>query len=396
MPEMRRAIVVGAGIGGLTTAIALNQAGVDVTVYERRREPSALLTGGGFMLWHNAILALRKLKLDVVVAEAGIEIGIHEFRSDRDRSLAIWSVADAAQQYGAPAIVLRRSELNSILMAAAGDAVRLGVRAVGFEQDAGSVTVRFEDGSTDTADVVIGADGLRSSVRTALRNGHDLPPRYSGYTAWQAITPLRGEDLVPSGTFFNLWGRGGLRFLYSRLNPDEVYWDAIVCDHISGALDTVHRGKTDVLLEAYRAWPKIVRTIIESTPEPAILPIEIFDRPPERLGPWGSGRVVLIGDAAHPMTLNLSQGAGQAIEDAVILSEMLTEIPGRSIPDTVAAFEKRRLPRVSDMINTSWGIGSMGRWHSNLKVAGRDAFMKTFFGSVGRKQSYQLMMDIDF
>ncbi|GAA0538096.1 FAD-dependent monooxygenase [Paractinoplanes ferrugineus] len=396
MPEIARAIVVGAGIGGLTTAIALQQRGVQVTVYERRREPSALLTGGGFMLWHNAVLALRLIGLDRAVVKAGLEIGIHEFRSDRDRSLATWSVSDAADRYGAPAIVLRRSELNSLLMTEAGPDVRLGVRCIGLTQDAGGATVRFDDGSTDTADIVIGADGLRSTVRSELRHGHDLPPRYAGYTAWQAIAPLPGEDVVPSGTFFNLWGRGGLRFLYSRLNPDEVYWDAIVSDDVGGAMDTIHQGKVEALLDTYQRWPAVVRQIVAATPEAAVLPIEIFDRPPDRLGPWGSGRVVLIGDAAHPMTLNLSQGAGQSIEDAVILAEMLTGSSGSSVPETVTAFEKRRLARVTDMINTSWQIGSMGRWQSDLRVAGRNAFMRTFFGSVGRKQSYELMMGIDF
>jgi 2-polyprenyl-6-methoxyphenol hydroxylase-like FAD-dependent oxidoreductase len=394
MAELTRAIVVGAGIGGLTTAIGLRQAGVSTVVLERREAPSRLLTGGGFMLWHNAFLALRQIKLDERVALAGVEVQVHEFRSDKDRSLARWSVADAARQYGVPAVALRRSALNTILMDAAGDAVRLGTRCVDFEQDPDGVTVRLSDGRVERADVLIGADGLRSTVRSALRRGHDLPPRYAGYTAWQAIAPLRGEKLVPTGTFFNLWGRGGLRFLYCRLSPEEVYWDAIVSDEVGAGFDTIRNSKRDVLRDAYRHWPEPVKTIIARTDDEAILPIDIFDRVPDPPQSWGTGRVTLLGDAAHPMTLNLSQGAGQAIEDGVVLSRLLTS--GADVPTALTRFARSRRDRVAEMVDTSWGIGSMGRWRNGFRCTMRDLFMRTFFESVGRRQSYKLMMDVHF
>ncbi|GAA2102411.1 FAD-dependent oxidoreductase [Actinomadura alba] len=394
MPAVRNAVVVGAGIGGLTAAIGLSRAGVDTTVLERRSTPDRLLTGGGFMLWHNALLALRELKLDEQVAEAGVEILYHEFRSDRDRRLARWDIAPEAARYGVPALGLRRSALNTVLMDAAGDCVRLGARCVGFEQDADGVTARLEDGGEVRADVLIGADGLRSTVREAMRKGHDLPPRYAGYTAWQAITRLPGEDAVPTGTFFNLWGRGGLRFLYMRLNDDEVYWDAITADSVGGSFDMLAKGRRDVLAEAYRDWPAPVPRIIETTEEDAILPIDIFDRPPDRCAGWGAGRVVLLGDAAHPMTLNLSQGAGQAIEDGVALTRLLAEHD--DVSAAVSAFEALRYERVAGMISTAWSIGAMGRWHSRFRCAGRDLFMRAFFDSKGRRESYKQMMDVRF
>jgi 2-polyprenyl-6-methoxyphenol hydroxylase-like FAD-dependent oxidoreductase len=392
MPAISSAVVVGAGIGGLTTAVALRRAGIEVTVLERRDRPDQLLTGGGFMLWHNALLALAQLELDKLVAEAGIEIVFHEFRSDRDRRLARWDIAPETRLHGAPAVGLRRSALNTVLTDVAGDCVRRGHRCVGFEQDADGVTAYVEDGGAVRADVLIGADGLRSSVRNALRKGHDLPPRYAGYTAWQAITQLPGEDVVPSGTFFNLWGRNGLRFLYMRLNRDEVYWDAITCDRVAGGFDMLAKGKRDILLETYGHWPDPVTQIIASTGDDAILPIDIFDRPPDRSRGWGKGRVVLIGDAAHPMTLNLSQGAGQAIEDAVALARLLGEHD--EVPAAITAFEELRLDRVTDMIETAWKIGAMGRWRSGLRCTMRDLFMRTFFDSVGRRESYQQMMNV--
>lgn len=394
MAELDRVVIAGAGIAGLTTAIALQQAGIETVVLERRAEPGRLLTGGGFMLWHNAFLALREIKLDEAVAAAGQEIDLHEFRTDRGKRLAAWPVGNAASRLGVPAVALRRSALNTVLMEAAGDCVRMGAACVGYEQDVDGVTVHLADGGVERGDLLVGADGIRSAVRDQMRRGHDLPPRYAGYTAWQAITRLPGEDIARSGTFYNLWGRGGLRFLYCRLNPQEVYWDAIVCDHVSGGFDTVRRTKREVLAEAYRRWPDPVPRIVESTQEDAILPIDILDRPPDRPGPWGDRRVVLVGDAAHPMTLNLSQGAGQAIEDAVVLSALLAEC--RTVAEAVARFEQVRQGRAMAMVRTSWNIGALGRWRDGLRCTLRDWFMRAFFGSVGLRQSYQLMMDVSF
>ncbi|MFD7405433.1 FAD-dependent monooxygenase [Streptomyces sp. NPDC059866] len=392
--SVQKAVVIGAGIGGLTTAIGLRQAGVDVKVFERRTEPSRLLTGGGFMLWHNAFVALRKLSLDDQVAKVSSEILVHEFRSDSGRTLARWQIGPEAQRIGAPAVALRRSDLNSLLLEEAGDSVVMGAQCVGFEQDAEGVTARFADGSVERADVLIGADGMRSAVRSTLRHGHDLPPRYAGYTAWQAIAELPGEDVVPSGTFFNLWGRNGLRFLYCRLNDREVYWDAITSDETSAAFDMFRKTKRDVMCETYAHWPDPIPRILAATREDAILPIDIADRPPTRDAAWGHGRVVLVGDAAHAMTLNLSQGAGQAIEDGVVLSGLLAREP--DLGTAVAQYEKVRRERVEAMVRGAYRIGELGKWRGSLVCGARDLFMRAFFGTFAKKGTYRLMMNFDY
>lgn len=384
-------IVIGAGIAGLTTAITLRRAGVKATVFERRAQPGRLLTGGGFMLWHNAILALRRIGLDAEVAAAGEPIRFHEFRSASGRRLARWRIDPQAESCGAPAIALRRSVLGEILMREAGEAVRLGARFTSFEQDGDGVTAHFEDGSSVRGDVLVGADGLRSAVRAALRRWHEAPPRHAGYTAWQAIARLPGEDLVPTGTFFNLWGRG-LRFLYCRLNDREVYWDAITSDRVRDRLDTLRAGRRSVLATAYRAWPAPIPQVIGSTAEEAILPIEIYDRPPG--GAWGAGRVTLVGDAAHPMTLNLSQGAGQGIESGIVLGRLLASArpPAAALRD----YENRRRTRTAEMVGTSRWIGAMGRPRGVLACGLRNAFMRATFDSIAFRKSYSLMLETDF
>jgi 2-polyprenyl-6-methoxyphenol hydroxylase-like FAD-dependent oxidoreductase len=392
--RVRKAIIAGAGIGGLTTAIGLRQAGIEVKVLERHVQPGRLLTGGGFMLWHNAFLALRRLTLDERVAKVGSEIVYHEFRSDRNRKLARWEIAQESARISAPAIALRRSDLNSLMLEEAGPCVVMGAQCVGFEQDEAGVTVRLADGGTERADVLIGADGMRSTVRAVLRHGHDLPPRYAGYTAWQAIAALPGEDIVPAGTFFNLWGRDGLRFLYCRLNDREVYWDAITSDQTSSGFDMLRNTRRDIMLAMYRAWPQPIPQIIEATTEEAILAIDIADRPPERERAWGYGRVVLVGDAAHPMTLNLSQGAGQAIEDGVLLSRLLATEP--DIGAVISRYEAARRPRVDAMVRNAYRIGELGKLRGGAACGARDLFMRAFFGRFAKRGTYRLMMNAEF
>ncbi|MFG2813238.1 FAD-dependent monooxygenase [Streptomyces sp. NPDC048410] len=392
MATMRKALVIGAGIGGLTAAAGLLRQGIDCEVFEARPTPGRLLTGGGFMLWHNAFLALRRIGLDEAVAADAVRMRFHEFRSDSGRRLARWELDGPTERAGAPACALRRSVLHTVLTDAVGEhRVRLGCRFTGYTEDADGVTAHFEDGSTAHGDVLIGADGLRSTVRATMRNGFEPPPRYAGYTAWQAITRLPGETLVPTGTFFNLWGKGGLRFLYCRLNEEEVYWDAITSDRASAGIDTLNLSRGAALAAAYRDWPHPIGTIISSTDEGAILPVPIHDRPPG--GGWSKGRAVLVGDAAHPMTLNLSQGAGQAIESGVVLADMLGRSTPGAVPDTLRAFESARRARAADMVTTSWRIGTLGLAHSGPLCRLRDAMMYTFFDSVARKQSYSLMLD---
>lgn len=196
---------------------------------------------------------------------------------------------------------------------------------------------------------------------------------------------------MPTGTFFNLWGRG-LRFLYCRLNEHEVYWDAITSDRVRDRFDTMRSGKRSVLAEGYRDWPGPIPRIVESTAEDAILPIEIFDRPPgER---WTDGRVTLVGDAAHPMTLNLSQGAGQAIESGITLGGLLASAP--SPHAALRDYEERRRDRTADMVDTSWWIGSMGRPRGAVVCGLRNAFMRATFDTFAYRQSYSLMLGTGF
>lgn len=386
MSHSYRVAIVGAGIGGLTTAIALTRAGMDVAVFERAPTLDALSTGGGLVLWHNAVLALAELDLADAVAANGHELRSHEFRSARGPRLASWPVSELAVVHGAPAYAIRRSTLHRLLAEAAGDSLRLGARCLDIEHGPDEVVLHLGDGSTARADLCVGADGLRSTVRRALR-GHEVPPRYAGYTAYQAVLHFPGGP-VPDGTFGNLWGRG-LRFMFFRLDDEgTVYWDAVVSDQVLAAQPAEPQARA-LLGRLFRDWPAPVAALIGTTRDEEILPTDIHDRPP--VPGWTGTRVALLGDAAHPMTFNLGQGAGQAIEDAQVLSSSLRSQP--SVASALRDYERRRHPRVSEIVRTSWLIGAMGRWRGRTACLARDAMMRATFNRIAMRKSYELMMD---
>lgn len=387
MSHSHRVVIVGAGIGGLTAATALTKAGMDVTVLERAPTLDAISTGGGLVLWHNAVLALEELGLGDAIGAAGHELRSHEFRSARGPWLARWPVADMAVVYGAPAYAIQRSTLHRMLAEVAGGSLRFGARCLDVEYTPDEVVLHLADGTRVQADLCVGADGLRSTVRRALR-GHEVPPRYAGYTAYQAVLHFPGRP-VADGTFGNLWGRG-LRFMYFRLDDEgTVYWDAVISDQVlAGQQAEPQPGR--LLRRLFAGWPEPVEELINATlEEEKILAIDIHDRPP--VTGWTGMRVALLGDAAHPMTFNLGQGACQAIEDALALTSSL-----RAQPDIATAlrdYETFRHPRVSEIVRTSWLIGSIGRWRSRTACLARDAIMRATFNRIAMRKSYELMMD---
>jgi 2-polyprenyl-6-methoxyphenol hydroxylase-like FAD-dependent oxidoreductase len=394
MAPVSRAIVAGGGIGGLTAALALEQQGVDVTVHERAADLAATPQGGGVVLWHNAVLALRRLGLDGALARAGHELESHEFRSWRGGRLADWPVTAVAERSGAPAFAVSRPALHRLLLDAVGPRVRTGAAVERFDTDPTGVTVRFADGSVDRAELLVGADGLRSAVRRQLRP-HEPPPRYAGYTAFQAVVRVHDERVRP-GTFANLWGRGR-RFLWFRLDDEGlVYWDGILSDRVSGRLTAAGGSLRDLLAAQFAGWPEPIGDLIAATEPERILPTHIFDRPPS--AGWSAPRVVLIGDAAHPMTFNLGQGACQAVEDGVVLAACLARAGSgeAELGRALDAFEAERHPRTAEMVRTSWLIGSVGRWERRPACALRAAFMRTMFDGPIFRQNEQLMRGVTF
>ena len=309
-----RAIIVGSGIGGLSAALALRRVGVGVTVYERA--PNLTEVGAGISLWANALRALDHIGAGPAVHAVALPMQQAEFRV-RDGYAVVASHRAAAleERFGvAPFVaVVHRAELVAALEGCLPAGVaRYGFECVGVEPGGERAVVRFKDGSADEADVVVGADGIRSAVRASLLGPEE--PRYAGYTCWRGVCP-RPASVAP-GYVGEWWGRGR-RFGITTLPGDRVYWWATKNEPAGGLAG----DGCGYVTEAFRGWADPVPELIATTLPGRVLRNDIVDRPPTSR--WASGRAVLIGDAAHPTTPNLGQGGCMAIEDAAVLARRL-------------------------------------------------------------------------
>ena len=356
-------IIIGAGIGGLATAIALRQAGFEVEVFERVSEMKGV--GAGLSLWPNAVKVLYKLGLDQVVQSYDVTEMAGGFYNRRGEVLATISTTELKERFGVASIALHRAELQATMLEKAGpEIVHLGQQLVRFEQHSGGVTAFCADGQQLEGSLLIGADGLHSVVRGQLFGFEK--PRYAGYTAWRGVTALPHQDLLPG----ELWGQGQ-RFGMVPLSRGRAYWFATK-NGPEGGVDRAGERKPE-LLKLFKNWHPSVRNVIEATPEEAILQNDIYDRKPSKS--WSVGRITLLGDAAHPMTPNMGQGACQALEDAIVLADCLKN-QTEDIPAALGCYQEQRLAHTSLVVTRSWRIGQIAQVTNPLACWLRDTALK--------------------
>lgn len=356
-------IIIGGGIGGLCTAIALRQVGFATAVYEQA--PELARAGAGLTLWPNALYALGQLRLSRAAIAAGSIMQQGELRSHTGRVLSRQDLSRLSETMGAPAIGIHRADLHQILLdALPPDAVHLNARLVSWQQDEHAVTAFFANGQAVRGDLLIGADGLNSAVRRQL--WPEIQPRYAGYIAWRGLAPLPGDA---GGVSSESWGCGR-RFGMIRLNAQEVYWFATR----NGPANEAQKpdARKQELLNLFKGWYSPIPEIIAATPAEAILRNDIYDLP--ALPAWSRGRVALLGDAAHATTPNMGQGACQAIESAVLLASCLAR--QNSFTAALTAYEQERRPRTQWIIRQSRRIGRAGQWQHPLACTLRNTIAR--------------------
>jgi 2-polyprenyl-6-methoxyphenol hydroxylase-like FAD-dependent oxidoreductase len=384
-----RAVIAGAGIAGLTSAIALRERGIDATVLERAGAAQEIQVGGCIHMWHNGMRGLHRINVGDRLLELAGDAAVvdrAEFRTASGRLMYGWSVREIERQVGSPTFGVRRPDLHRMLLDAVEDGVvRFGETCVGFEQDGDGVRVRLASGGEERGDVLIGADGMRSALRAELPGATE--PRYAGYVSWQAIARVN-TDVVPVGLFRVLWGRGA-RFLFYRIGPEEVYWEGTFAAPAGGG-EPVEKRKQAVL-ERFRGWSAPVETIVQATEGTAITRADMYDRPTSKQ--WGTGRVTLIGDAAHAMTNALGQGANQAIEDAVVLAGRLAD--GADSVSGLRAYEAERIPRTTKFASMSWSLARASRLHNPVACAMRNGGLTMGF-RLGFARQHPKEMDYSF
>lgn len=357
-------LIVGAGIGGLTAAIALARRGVEASVIERA--PTFAPAGAGITLQPNATAVLAALGVAFDPADV-LPMGEVAMVDARGRNLIGGAPARGTDAF--PSLNIRRSDLHTALLAACGRArVRLGVELAALEPRADAVRVRLSDGSEADWDLVIGADGLRSAVRRAILPPEQCEPRYTGQTCWRL--QLEAPDLAPTISV-ERW-TPGRRIGVIPLSRGGIYVYLVQ----SAPRGAVGPG-TDSVEYVRRTFAgvdeRLDAILTRAAGDPSVLVHhgDLLDLP---VYSTGRGRVVLLGDAAHAMTPNMGQGAAMAIEDAGALALLWTR--GGPPDDLPAALAAARRARVLPIHRTSWRIGQVAHWRGPAARWLRDLLLR--------------------
>ncbi|MSQ72341.1 MAG: salicylate 1-monooxygenase [Betaproteobacteria bacterium] len=334
--------IVGAGMGGLAAAATLRRIGAEVRVYEQASRFARI--GAGIQMMPNSMKVLRGIGVEDVLRKVAFAPHSHLNR--------VWDTGEVTNElpmpesrYGAPYLCMHRATLHEALaQAVPGGVVHLNKRLVGLEQQAGQVILAFADGARERADAVIGADGVHSQVRDLLI-GADTP-LHRGRVAYRAVFPaalMGGREILPSRTKW--WGRDRhIVIYYTTARRDEIYFVTSVPEPVEWMTRESWSAKGDVseLRQAYEGFHEEVRAVLDACPD--CHKWAILEREP--LPRWSDGRIALLGDACHPMTPYMAQGAATSIEDAAVLARCLDALQG-DVEGAFALYERHRKPRTS-------------------------------------------------
>lgn len=360
-----QALIIGGGIAGLCVAASLRQIGVESVVVERAPELREI--GAGISLWANALRALDHLALGDRVRQAAQRCEVGEFRRSDGRRLMRLDYRSLEARLNLPPTVWmlhREALIRSLSADLPARCLQLGRTLSRVEQAGAEVVATFDDGGTERCDMLIGADGIHSAVRRCLFGPE--PVRYAGYTCWRGVAEVP-PDVHDPRTLIEIWGTGR-RFGITPLPGGRVYWFA-VSDEPQGQTDPEPHG---AVLARFGSWAAPVPVIVAATPAASIVRHDIIDRPPR--DSWSLGRVVLVGDAAHPTTPNLGQGGCMAIEDAPVLANSLRRIG--DVEAALAAFVAARRERTARVTRESWSLGRLAQGSTTAMRILRDGLTR--------------------
>jgi salicylate hydroxylase len=365
-----QAIVVGAGIGGLTAALALRAVGLDVVVYE---QADALReVGAGIQLAPNATRLLHRLGLADALARVGVRPEAIEHKRWQDgRVLLRQPLGETCERaFGAPYYHLYRPDLLAVLAEALpAGVIRLGHRCIALAQEAAGVELTFDNGAVARAPVVVGADGIHSTVR-ALVIGADAP-RFSGSIAYRGLVPAERLAHLRLPRCSNGWLGPERHFVHYYVGEGArlLNFVAIVPAGDWRVESWSATGEVADALAEFEGWHPTVRAIIAAADR--VHRWALYDREP--LDTWGAGRVTLLGDAAHAMLPFMAQGACQAVEDAVVLAGCLAGAVPEAVPKALRRYEAIRKPRVWEVQRASWRNATIYHLRDGEQQRERDA-----------------------
>jgi 2-polyprenyl-6-methoxyphenol hydroxylase-like FAD-dependent oxidoreductase len=370
-------LIAGGGIGGLCTALALRQRGFDAHIYEAAPEVRA--AGAGIILAPNAMNVLARLGLAEAAQARGFALDRVQLADAAGRPLVTPPARDAlTREFGFGMTAITRPLLYQMLLDALPQGTVLtGKRVTGCEQDAQQVSLIFENSERVHADAVLAAEGIGSTIRRALFP--DIKPRYSGQTSYRGIASITLPSEFADHAL-ECWGEP-VRFGIVPVATDRVYWFATQRAP-QGGTDTSPEAARSALLASVADFAVPARAIIEATRPQDMIRTDIADLPP--LPVWHSGRIALLGDAAHATTPNLGQGGCQAIEDAWFIAEALEGEP--DLESAYRRYTRIRKPRADHVVAQSWRFSTMVHFERAWQRGLRNALLRMIPASAAMSQ----------
>ena len=350
--------VLGAGMGGLAMAALLHRAGADFTVYEQAKAFARV--GAGIQMSPNALWVLRALDLEEHIRGVAFQP-----RSWRNRTWDTGEIqfelplgAEAERRHGAPYLLGHRADLHATLLSRVpATSIALGKKLTELSQNASGITLRFADGSSAAADILIAADGLHSRVREILFGPEQ--PRFTGNVAYRAVFAASRLGGLTLDDNCKWWGPDRhIVIYYVTPRQEELYFVTSVPDPDWKLDSWSAMGDLRELRAAFEGFHPDVIRVIEACPN--VHKWAIADRDP--MPRWSVGRVALMGDAAHPMTPTMAQGAAQALEDAMVMARCLERFGFEDVAGAFRTFEAHRRARAAQIQLTS---------HRNTWMRGR-------------------------
>lgn len=350
--------IIGAGIGGLTTALALQKAGIAVTVYEAAPEIKSV--GAGIILAINALQVLRELGVYDEIVHHGNRMDTMTVSKADFSPLTVVALTKFEKEFGTPNYAIHRADLHEILATAIGkENIQLNKRLKEIGASGEGYALQFEDRTLLDAPFVIGADGIHSIVRQQLFSENTI--RSAEQICWRGLVPFNLPEKYRHDAI-EAWGRG-TRFGMAEIGKGVVYWYLVV----DAAMDLPN---TD-LAGFVEGYDSLAKEVIKATPSGKIFKSPLTDLQPVQ--EWTKDRLCLLGDAAHATTPNLGQGACQAIEDAYVLGELAKKLP---MEEAFRLYPQIRRPKAHTIVRRSWTMGKAAHLKNPLAIQLRNWVFK--------------------
>lgn len=348
--------IIGAGIGGLTTAIALQQKNINFEIFESFSSFKPI--GAGIMLANNAMQVYNQLGLyDSIAKESS---SLFSLNITTKKLKTIFSSPTASPQNNLQSFAIHRAKLQQILLQQIPTKkIHLGKKLSHIQQETpNNYSLQFNDNTTHQTNIILGADGINSVVRDNITNSQ---LRDAQQLCWRGIADFSLPQEF-KGELYEVWDKQQ-RFGFVQINPKQIYWYALT-DKINYTLQNFY--------SLFASYPPIIKNILANTNRNKIIESPLFDLSP--IKQWYKDNICLLGDAAHATTPNMGQGACQSIEDALVFADCMSK--NNNPQKAFQSYQSRRKAKALQIVNTSWKIGKLSHWSNHASVFLRNLLLR--------------------